>query len=56
MCVNHLNIQPAEAWNVDIIEVVHLLDNQESKEMDFSVMLNYERIKNGADKQWLQKN
>jgi len=56
LCVNHLNIQPTEAWKVDIVEVVHLMDNPESNEMDLSVMLNFERVKNGASKQWLQKN
>jgi hypothetical protein len=56
LCVTHLKIPPSEAWNLDIVEIHHLLDNKESKDIDCSIMLNFERIKNGADKLWLQKN
>ena len=55
MCVNQLKISPSEAWQLDFVEVKKLLD-QEDKTMDLSIMLNYERSKNGASKQWLQKN
>ena len=55
LCVNHLKITPSEAWKLDLSEINHLLDNQDSKEIDISIMLNFERIKNGADRSWLQK-
>tara|TARA_R110000787_G_C13224207_1_gene426521 strand:- start:24 stop:188 length:165 start_codon:yes stop_codon:yes gene_type:complete len=54
--VNELKIAPSEAWKLDIAEVVQLLDNQSDSSIDTSIMLNFERIKNGASKQWLQKN
>jgi len=41
---------------MDLAEIITLLDNQDSKDIDTSIMLNFERIKNGADKSWLQKN
>lgn len=56
ICVNHLKITPSEAWKMDLAEIITLLDNQDSKDIDTSIMLNFERIKNGADKSWLQKN
>jgi len=40
---------------MDLAEIITLLDNQDSKHIDTSIMLNFERIKNGADKSWLQK-
>jgi len=52
VCVNELKIAPSEAWKLDVIEVTKLL-NQQSKADDLSVMLNFERIQNGASKQWL---
>ena len=55
ICVNHLKITPSEAWKMDLAEIITLLDNQDSKHIDTSIMLNFERIKNGADKSWLQK-
>ena len=41
---------------MDIAEVLNLLGRTDGGEIDTSIMLNYERVKNGADKQWLQKN
>jgi hypothetical protein len=41
---------------MDVVEIYHLLDIQESKEIDTSIMLNFQRVQNGADKLWLQKN
>jgi len=56
ICVNHLKITPSEAWKMDLSEIITLLDNKENNDIDTSIMLNFERIKNGADKSWLQKN
>ena len=53
MCVNDLKMAPSEAWSIDIVEFSHLLDNSSSNKDDLSVMLNFERIQNGASKKWL---
>jgi hypothetical protein len=54
LSVNQLKIAPSEAWKLDLVEIYQLIDNQESNEIDTSIMLNFQRIKNGADKLWLQ--
>ncbi len=51
--VNDLKIQPSEAWGLDFVEINKLI-NQEQKQDDLSVMLNFERKLNGATKEWLQ--
>ena len=56
LSVNHLKIAPSEAWKLDLVEIHQLIDNQESNEIDTSIMLNFQRVQNGADKLWLQKN
>ena len=56
LCVNHLKITPSEAWAMDILEIHHLLDSKEQADIDTSMMLNFERINNGANKLWLAKN
>jgi len=53
LCVNDLNIQPEQAWKLDIVDIVHLI-NAPEQAADLSVMLNFERIQNGASKEWLQ--
>ena len=55
LCVNHFKIAPSEAWAMDIVEISRLFDNK-TKDIDISMMLNFERIRNGADKLWLLKN
>jgi len=55
LCVNDLKIAPSEAWALDFVEVLHLLNNNQQKSSDTSVMLNFERTQNGANKKWLQK-
>mgnify|MGYP003676936524 FL=1 len=56
LSVNHLKIAPSEAWKLDLVEIHQLIDNQESNEIDTSIMLNFQRVQNGAEKLWLQKN
>jgi hypothetical protein len=51
-----LRIQPSESWGLDIVEINKLTSSSVNKDIDLSVMLNFERIKNGADRSWLQKN
>ena len=53
ICVNHLKIAPSEAWKLDIVDVIQLLDQDDKTEIDTSIMLNYQRISNGASKSWL---
>tara|TARA_R110000796_G_scaffold175370_2_gene292402 strand:+ start:297 stop:449 length:153 start_codon:yes stop_codon:yes gene_type:complete len=48
-----LNVAPSEAWKLDFIEVNKLL-KKKNNGVDTSIMLNYERVKNGASKEWLQ--
>lgn len=38
---------------MDIVEVSHLVDQNNNAD-DLSVMLNFERVQNGACKKWLQ--
>jgi len=41
---------------MDFVEISNLLDEEhKAKNIDVSVMLNYERVKNGVDPEWLQK-
>lgn len=40
---------------MDMVEVSQLL-NKPSNHDDISVMLNFERLQNGASKKWLQSN
>ncbi|MBG7617708.1 MAG: hypothetical protein IZT57_04995 [Chloroflexi bacterium] len=51
-----MKIQPSEAWQLDLVEINKLAKQSTSNDIDTSVMLNFERIKNGADKLWLAKN
>jgi len=41
---------------MDLVEISQLLHDDKNNEIDTSIMLNYERVKNGAAKKWLQKN
>jgi len=54
MCVSDLSIAPSEAWKLDIVEIAQINFNASNEKADMSVMLNFERIHNGASKQWLQ--
>ena len=45
---------PSEAWGLDFAEVYNLLELK-SGGTDTSIMLNYERVNNGADKKWLHQ-
>lgn len=49
-----MGINPSEVWNLDLIEIMYLLDADNKQEMDTSIMLNFERARNGASKKWLQ--
>ena len=53
LCVKEFNISPSEAWSLDMVEIKNLI-NESNNPIDTSVMLNYERVKNGASKRWLQ--
>ena len=53
--VNELKIQPSESWSLDLVEINKLAKKVQSNQIDTSIMLNYERIKNGASKKWLQR-
>jgi hypothetical protein len=54
-CVKTLQIAPTEAWKMDFVEISHLMDEEhKTTNIDVSVMLNYERVKNGVDAKWLQ--
>ena len=55
LCVNELKIAPSEAWALDFVEVLHLVNSKQQKSSDTSIMLNFERIQNGASSEWLQK-
>lgn len=53
-CVKELKIPPSEAWRMDYVEISHLLESPKS-DIDISLMLNYERVQNGAKQEWLQR-
>lgn len=53
MCVKQLSIPPSEAWKLDYVEIMYLLEQNDKEEIDCSVMLNYERMEAGASKEWL---
>ena len=55
-CVKELKLSPIEFWQMDLAEIAQLLHDDKNNEIDTSIMLNYERVKNGAAKKWLQKN
>ena len=56
LCVKEYNIQPSEAWSLDFAEVKCLAEVQDKEEQDISLMLNYERMDNGASAEWLGLN
>jgi hypothetical protein len=49
------NINPSEFWQMSMIEILKLLEDETNKDVDVSLMLNFEREMNGASKEWLQK-
>ena len=55
--IKELKISPSEAWKLDFVELMHLFDHVEvAKQIDTSLMLNFERVTNGASKEWLLQN
>ena len=49
-----MNIQPSEAWKLDLVEIMKLSDAKEISNQDTSLTINAQRIQNGAPKEWLQ--
>jgi len=47
-------LQPSEAWRLDFVELMYLSDQENKQEVDLSVMLNAERMINGASQEWLK--
>ena len=54
-CTSEIKIPPSEVWGLDFVEIKNLVDAKNTN-ADLSLMLNYERVKNGASKQWLARN
>ena len=55
-CVRDLKLPPSEAWHLDQVELFKLFDiaKNSGSNIDISEMLNFERIANGADREWIQ--
>ena len=53
LCVKEFKIQPSEAWSLDFAEVKVLAEVEPKETQDLSLMLNYERMDNGATPEWL---
>ncbi len=51
--VKDIGISPPDAWNLDFAEVTNLIDKPEKDDQDLSLMLNFERVKNGAPKSFM---
>tara|TARA_R110002096_G_C14367135_1_gene704514 strand:- start:77 stop:232 length:156 start_codon:yes stop_codon:yes gene_type:complete len=47
-------MSPHDAWNLDFVELSQLFD-YENNNIDVSFMLNFERLQNGATKDWLNE-
>ena len=54
LCVKQLSIAPSEAWSLDFIEVRELFELNKEKPQDLSLMLNAQRMMNGATKEFLE--
>lgn len=54
--VKELKISPSEAWCLDFVDLMYLTDQEDSNGTDLSIMLNFERTRNGAPKKWLLRN
>ena len=52
-CVKELKIQPSEAWGLDFIEIKCLAEIDGGSSQDLSLMLNFERERNGASREFL---
>jgi len=48
-----LKIAPSEAWSLDFLEVRYLFDLKSEQKQDLSLMLNAERMANGATAEYL---
>lgn len=53
--MRELKIAPSEAWLLDYAEIKNLADVKDADDIDLSIMLNFERVKNGADLNWLHR-
>ena len=53
--VKELKIQPSEFWKMRVRDALYLMKDMQAKDIDISVMLNYQREINGADREWLMK-
>lgn len=51
--VGDLKIQPSEFWKMDFAETMHLITQDQKSDQDRSYMVNAERMRNGAPKEWL---
>ena len=52
-CVKELKIQPSEAWHLDFVEIKCLAELKGGPSQDLSLMLNFERKRNGATNEFL---
>lgn len=54
--VKQLKLTTNDAWSLDFVEIYNLFDLNDKQENDTSIMLNFERVQNGASKEWLTQN
>lgn len=47
-------MQPSEAWGLDFVEIRCLSEISNESKQDLSLMLNFERQRNGATKDFLR--
>jgi hypothetical protein len=49
-------VQPSEAWGLDFVEIGCLAEMADDEKQDLSLMLNFERKRNGASNEFLYNN
>jgi hypothetical protein len=54
--VKQENIAPSEVWKLDIPMVKSILSDQLTQPMDLTIMLNAERMQNGATREFINGN
>ena len=54
--MKELKIQPSEAWGLGFVEIRCLADMSNDEKQDLSLMLNFERKRNGASNEFLNNN
>lgn len=54
LLVSEYKIAPSEFWKMDFPETIRLIQQEPKADQDRSFMVNAERMKNGAPKEWLQ--